>query len=93
MEVCVVENAVMIRPIDSVVTVTEVVQKGGVIRYPGCEKVVIALQEIPIYHKVAVVEVKKGDDVFKYGERIGVAMVDIHIGEHVHTNNIVSIRA
>lgn len=87
------ENAVMIRPVDSVVTVTQAVRKGGDVYYPGCTQSITAVQDIPIYHKVAVAEIKKGDDVFKYGEKIGVAIMDIHIGEHVHTHNITSVRA
>jgi altronate dehydratase small subunit len=88
-----VENAVLIRPVDSVVTVTEAVPKGGEVRYPGCAAAITSLEDIPIYHKIAVADIKQGDDVFKYGEKIGVATKDIHIGEHVHTQNVASVRA
>lgn len=87
------ENAVMIRPVDSVVTVTEAVPKGGAVSYPGCTQPIVAAQVIPIYHKVAVTGIKEGNDVFKYGEKIGVATKDINVGEHVHTHNIASVRA
>ena len=87
------ENAVIIRTTDSVVTVIEPILKGEVIDYPGCVNPIIALCDIPIYHKVAVVDVKKGADVFKYGEKIGIACEDIHAGEHVHVHNLRSVRA
>lgn len=87
------ENAVIIHPIDSVVTVIEPVMKGGTVCYPGCAQPVVALRDIPIYHKVAIAEVKKGADVFKYGEKIGVASEDIHVGEYVHVHNLSSVRA
>ena len=87
------ENAVMICPVESVVTVIAPISKGEAIYYPKCTQPVIALCDIPIYHKVAVVDVKKGADVFKYGEKIGIADEDIHAGEHVHVHNLRSVRA
>lgn len=87
------ENAVIIRDIDSVVTVVCSVTKGEKICYPDGKHHIIAVEDIPIYHKIAIVEIKKGADVYKYGEKIGIATSDIHIGEHVHTHNISSVRA
>jgi altronate dehydratase small subunit len=86
------ENAVVIHPSDSVVTVTEAIRKGDAVRYPG-SKSVIAAQDIPIYHKIAVVEIAKGNAVYKYGEKIGSASADIRVGDHVHTHNLESKRA
>jgi len=36
--------------------------------------------------------VKKGDVVYKYGEIIGIATVDIKTGDYVHVHNIESTR-
>ncbi len=47
-----------------------------------------ALDNIPIYHKVAINNVIKGNHLIKYGEKIGLASKDICIGEHVHTHNL-----
>jgi (2R)-sulfolactate sulfo-lyase subunit alpha len=44
--------------------------------------------DVPIGHKVALVDIKKGDTVWKYGQDIGKAVADIKKGEHVHTNNL-----
>ena len=30
----------------------------------------------------------KGTEVVKYGEHIGLAACDIHVGEHVHVHNV-----
>lgn len=87
------ENAVRIRPYDSVVTVTEPIAKGGSVFYTGCQGPLIARNDIPIYHKIAIVELSKGSDVYKYGEKIGVASEHILVGEHVHIHNITSTRA
>jgi (2R)-sulfolactate sulfo-lyase subunit alpha len=44
--------------------------------------------DVPIGHKVALVDIKKGDTVLKYGQDIGKAVADIKKGEHVHTHNL-----
>ena len=87
------ENAVVIRPNDTVVTVTEAIAEGGEIRYAGCREPVVALQDIPVYHKIAIAAIAKGSPVFKYGEQIGLASADIRVGDHVHVHNLESVRA
>ncbi len=47
---------------------------------------------IPFGHKFAIQQIKKGDDVTKYGEAIGRATREIQIGEHVHVHNVESKR-
>ncbi len=44
--------------------------------------------DVPIGHKVATKEIKKGDTVIKYGFDIGKAVSDIKVGEHAHVHNI-----
>ena len=44
--------------------------------------------DVPVGHKIALVDIKKGDTVIKYGEDIGKAVADIAKGEHVHTHNL-----
>ena len=44
--------------------------------------------DVPIGHKVALADIKKGDTVWKYGQDIGVAVADIARGEHVHVHNL-----
>ena len=39
-------------------------------------------------HKYALVAIKKGDNIIKYGNPIGHATVDISKGEHIHTHNM-----
>ena len=47
-----------------------------------------AKEDIPIGHKVALKELKKGDTVIKYGEDIGKMVADAGQGEHVHVQNL-----
>jgi altronate dehydratase small subunit len=49
--------------------------------------------DIPPNHKFAITQIRKGQDIIKYGLRIGLATSDIAIGEHVHAHNIDSLRA
>jgi len=39
-------------------------------------------------HKYALVDIKKGENIIKYGNPIGHATQDIKKGEHVHTHNV-----
>lgn len=54
------------------------------------EERVEIIEEIPIYHKFALYDIKQGNIVKKYGETIGVATADIVKGAHVHRHNLVS---
>ncbi|GAB4227321.1 MAG: UxaA family hydrolase [Methyloligellaceae bacterium] len=47
-----------------------------------------AKHDIPIGHKVALTDLKKGDTVIKYGEDIGKMVGDAAKGEHVHVHNL-----
>ena len=49
-------------------------------------------QEIPFAHKIAIKAMKKGERVIKYGEVIGEASRDIVVGDHVHIQNVRSLR-
>jgi len=44
--------------------------------------------DVPIGHKVALTDIRKGDTVWKYGQDIGVAVANIAKGENVHVHNL-----
>ena len=44
--------------------------------------------DIPIGHKVALVDLKPGDTVIKYGEDIGKVVAPAQKGGHVHVHNL-----
>lgn len=50
-----------------------------------------ALEDIELYHKIAVKDILQNETVIKYGEVIGMATVSIKAGQHVHINNIESV--
>ena len=47
-----------------------------------------ALMDIPLGHKIALKDFKKGDTVLKYGHDIGRVVAHIKAGEHVHVHNL-----
>ncbi|MGM9971820.1 MAG: UxaA family hydrolase [Anaeroplasmataceae bacterium] len=73
---------IIIHEIDNVAVALRPYQKGEVIEG------VTLINDIPQAHKVALKEIKAGEDVMKYGCPIGHATVDIKPGEHVHTHNV-----
>lgn len=50
------------------------------------------IQAIPFGHKVALLDIKKGSPIIKYGEQIGIASREIAAGSHVHVHNVESTR-
>ena len=48
----------------------------------------VARQDIPIGHKIALKDYKPGDTVIKYGVDIGKIVAPIAKGRHVHVHNI-----
>ena len=73
---------IIINPIDNVAVVLRPFFKGEIVNG------VTLLEDIPQAHKVALVDIKEGENVIKYGNPIGHATKDIKAGEHVHTQNV-----
>ena len=48
---------------------------------------VTLLDDVPQAHKVALVDIKQGENIIKYGSPIGHATKDISAGNHVHVQN------
>ncbi len=87
-------NALVIDKKDSVAVVTQIVEKGEQIQFllGEEEKNITAVTDIPIYHKVSIKDITKGEYVVKYGEHIGKASEEIKSGAHVHEHNLTSHR-
>ncbi len=87
-------NALLVEPADDVIVVLEALPAGGQAVYRDGDATgnVTALNDIPIYHKIAIHPIKKGGHIIKYGETIGIAIQDIQTGEHVHVQNLDSER-
>lgn len=84
-------TALLISDQDNVVTVIKELKAGEEVTYlAGEEYVSMITTGVPAYHKVACRDIKKGEEIIKYGQVMAVATCDIKAGEHVHTHNVKS---
>lgn len=79
-------KAVLISEQDSVLTVLEDVASGELVD-AGSEQL-IALEQIPQYHKIARWELQPGEQIYKYGQPMGYATTLIRAGQWIHTHNV-----
>lgn len=88
-------DAMKLHRSDQVATVIADLEVGEAVRVidpSGETSGVEVLDPIPFGHKFAIEQIAAGDHILKYGESIGVAAVDISVGQHVHTHNVESQR-
>jgi len=90
------KRALMMNTKDNVATALEKLEGGVSARMilPSQEvfKELTPEKAIPSGHKIAVKQIRKGDQVLKYGQVIGNASQDIGLGDHVHVHNVMSNR-
>lgn len=86
-------DALMMDPKDNVVTCVREVKEGETVRYwngeQECE--IVAKQDIPFCHKIALEDLGKDAPVRKYGEQIGKTLEPIGAGMRVDHTNIYSV--
>ena len=89
-----VKKALQIDGKDNVATATSDIGEGEVVEVLSPDGEVIgrpeASEPVPFGHKIALVDLGRGEEVIKYGEVIGVASKEITAGEWVHTRNVES---
>ncbi len=86
-------NALMMDTTDNVVTCVTEVAAGGRAVYRKGEEIcsVVAKENIPYCHKIALTDIPKGGHVIKYGESLGTVSVDIPTGGWVADHNLFSV--
>lgn len=87
--------AVVAHEADNVATIVKDLKKGEnvLMEVHGKGEVTVVLQQdIPFGHKFAIEDIKKDQEILKYGEIIGHATEDIAAGAYVHVHNVVSER-
>ncbi|NDJ75270.1 MAG: UxaA family hydrolase [Chloroflexi bacterium] len=74
--------------------VGEPIQTGETVGTEGrtTDVTVVAHADIAYGHKIALVDIPKGEQVMKYALSIGTASQDIKAGDHVHIHNVDSNR-
>ncbi|NDW18304.1 altronate dehydratase [Dysgonomonas sp. 216] len=76
----------IISPSDNVAVAIDSLSEGDIVNVNGTE--VTIKNPIETGHKFAIRPIKKDENVIKYGYPIGHALLDIGVGEHVHTHNV-----
>ncbi|HEX9913544.1 MAG TPA: UxaA family hydrolase [Candidatus Bathyarchaeia archaeon] len=89
-------KAIQIDDRDNVATVTGDTMKGEAVEVlsPDGKMILKAkpLDDIAFGHKLSLRRIRKGEEIIKYGEVIGVASRAIPAGEWVHIHNVDSAR-
>lgn len=78
--------SIRIHPSDNVAVALEPIEGGTLVEVEGTS--VQTLENIPQGHKVALRDIRKGENIIKYGFPIAHALSDISAGQWVHTHNV-----
>ena len=86
-------DAIILKPNDYVGTSIKTLKKNTEIILKLEEQFIsfIIKDNIKLCHKFSLIQIRRGDNIFKYGEIIGVAIDDIDQGNLVHIHNIQSL--
>ncbi len=79
-------SALVISPKDNVAIVLRDIAAGEELSVAG--KRIVAAEDIPYTHKIALADIPAGAAVIKYGEIIAESGREIKTGEWVHTHNL-----
>lgn len=77
---------IRINPADNVVVALHPISKGTLVQTG--DKEIIAIEDIPQGHKMAISPIQQGENVIKYGFPIGHTLCDISPGMWLHTHNV-----
>jgi len=80
-------NAIKVHPKDNVAVALKPLKAGDRILGVASDRL-IAGQDLPKNHKLALEKIEPGEKIIKYGESIGTATQTIKPGDWVHTHNL-----
>jgi len=88
-----IANSILLNEKDNVITTVVALKQGEKAFYFKEDRLISieAQSDIPSYHKIALKNFSKGDLIIKYGEIIGMSMIEIEQGTLVDHKNIESI--
>lgn len=90
------KRALIMDPVDDVATVIDAVAAGDTVsvRTKSGDAVdeLVALEDIPRFHKICLAPLATGQLAHKYGEVIGVMTADVARGGYVHVHTIESVK-
>jgi altronate hydrolase len=79
-------RVLLIHPQDNVAVAVQPLTRGETVAVAG--RKIILKDSVPAGHKVALRSLAQGEDVIKYGHRIGLASAPVNQGSWVHTHNL-----
>jgi len=93
MEINMEINALLMGEKDNVVTCVNDIASGSVVTYRKGEEVftLVAIENIPYCHKIAIADIPGGEHVIKYNESLGIVSGDIKKGQLVAHHNLFSV--
>jgi len=80
------ESFIKINPLDNVAIALSDLSAGESLEVKG--NTITINDDVPRGHKIALNEIRKGEDIVKYGTPIGHALNYIAIGSHIHVHNL-----
>ncbi|MCK9357022.1 MAG: UxaA family hydrolase [Dehalococcoidia bacterium] len=90
------KKAITMDPRDNVATALTEVRAGDEVEVLSTTRAVVqhlrANDSLPLGHKIALADIAAGQNIIKYGAKIGSASVPIHTGDYVHIHNVESDR-
>lgn len=90
------KKAIMMETQDNVATAISTISVGDEVEILSSKQELVqrikAKDTLPLGHKIALSDIKKGGEIRKYGAIIGRALKDIALGEYVHIHNVKSNR-
>jgi len=81
------EKFIIADPKDNIATARVEIPAGIILSWDKGYNITVC-EKIPFGHKMSLQFIPKGSPVYKYGQRIGLAMRDINQGELVHIHNL-----
>ena len=86
-------NALMMDVTDNVVTCMTEITAGETVAFRKGDEVctIVAKDDIPYCHKIALTDIPNGGQVIKYGESLGEVSEDIHAGCWIAEHNLFSV--
>lgn len=81
------QNFIKIHESDNVIVALHTIPKGTTLTLED-GSCVTSNMEIPAGHKMAIADIEKGNEVLKYGYRIGFTKEAVRCGDWIHTHNL-----
>jgi altronate hydrolase len=79
-------SIIQLNALDDIAIALHDLPMGAVVAFS--DRSIAVLNPVPSGHKLALVDIEKGQPVRRYGQVIGFARQDIRAGEHVHVHNL-----